>query len=1195
MDQGLTPSIAWGFAEAIRPDPATAVSQDAIATVSRRDADGTVWVAFDGATSDTPVSTVLSAVSVGERVRVSIHGGRVTIVGNSTSPGVGLGAVDDAIMPTRRVADASISLAREAKLAANSAVSDAGIAKSAAEAATRDAATAKEAAESAVQDARVAHVAADEAKTDAISARISATDAKASAERANTAANDALTQLSVVEDVAGTLSWISEHGTFTPTEDTEVVEGTVYFSHDGTDYVPVVPTGDEDPSAEGWYVLDVTESQADYVMSHLAVTASGLWVLPGGIGSAATPDLANGYKMLLANDGAYVYDGTGHLVTKMGESIELDSERPQHIGGEDAYILYYDSDDDGMPDSIVIGGERVSIGGRTLTDMFDDISQANAGVESAVEDIQSLFEALDGKADGTSLADLATSLSDYKTNNDAAWAEAHDSFVTNATLNGYVKTENYKTEIARLDNEIDLGVKKSEVWTDGEGEEAGEWAWDTAIRLTENRIQTNVSETYATKADTEQTGLLTGAVVTAADALAATPRSLTVYGSSTQDGTPTPEAPVAIQSVTGNLYRETLHAIGQMWTSTVSVTKVDYNRYIVNGTSTGTHWLWGGGNSSDSRLFVTLPAGTYTAVLGGADASKFSIATRGKINGSVTALSTSGNPNTFTIDSEIPVEVAIYTLANKTFSNSEVSIQLYEGSSADGTFVPYGSMGLKAVGKNLLDLTNGSGGTSGGVTVTPNGGGTFAVSGTATQVNMNVWLAGAYRASAPVLFTLPAGTYTVTDALLVSYTSLIGGVTTLVDNRSVTFTLDEETPITAIRCPNAVTGTTYDTTIYPQLELGSTTTAYQPYVGTVTPIDLQGHQLRSLPDGTRDELTVDSAGNVTLTQRVGSVTLGSSANIGASFVDSTTMKGNCTRVTFNGSNFPGLGMVALSSQNSACSHASYGQTGSAATPSPGVYSKLTTSGVYLTLSASLTSGSEALTWLGQNPVTFIYPLATPQTISLGTVDLPTLPSPEFTAWTVDVTDLRLEYWRTAGELAYEASSGIIGLSSTVTQQAGSITSLIESTEALSTMVRQYGRGVLVGRVGQGVGALVSADGSFDVVPVEWDGSTPTVGTPITTIGADVSRFGEAAGFHIAIETVDEGEPSEYRRLAFYDTSGDDGTSALVAYMTGGMLYVENSMVLSTMRIGDDDPTTEGEDGWEWIYQPDKNLTLKWRG
>ena len=47
-----------------------------------------------------------------------------------------------------------------------------------------------------------------------------------------------------------------------------------------------------------------------------------------------------------------------------------------------------------------------------------------------------------------------------------------------------------------------------------------------------------------------------------------------------------------------------------------------------------------------------------------------------------------------------------------------------------------------------------------------------------------------------------------------------------------------------------------------QLELGTTATDYEPpNITTTTPIDLQGHTLNSLPDGTRDELHIDGGGN----------------------------------------------------------------------------------------------------------------------------------------------------------------------------------------------------------------------------------------------------------------------------------------------------------------------------------------------
>ena len=43
-----------------------------------------------------------------------------------------------------------------------------------------------------------------------------------------------------------------------------------------------------------------------------------------------------------------------------------------------------------------------------------------------------------------------------------------------------------------------------------------------------------------------------------------------------------------------------------------------------------------------------------------------------------------------------------------------------------------------------------------------------------------------------------------------------------------------------------------------------------------------------------------------------------------------------------------------------------------------------------------------------------------------------------------------------------------------------------------TIIREYNGGVLVAKTGQTIGALVNANGSFDVVGVSWDGETPSV-------------------------------------------------------------------------------------------------------
>ena len=236
---------------------------------------------------------------------------------------------------------------------------------------------AHDAAAAAQGSADAAQSSADAAQSSADAAATSASAANASATRANTAANSALTQLSVVEDVAGTLQWISDHGAFARTTDTTVHEGTVYFAYEGGDYVPIAePTGN--PAAMGWYVLDVSQSQSDYIMSHLAVTSRGLWVLPNGFGTATDAQRAPGYKLLLASTGSYLYDGSGAEVMSYGESITMASSRPQYIGGENAYIIYYDTNDDGVPDTISIGGKVLVGGSRTLSETLSDLATASS-------------------------------------------------------------------------------------------------------------------------------------------------------------------------------------------------------------------------------------------------------------------------------------------------------------------------------------------------------------------------------------------------------------------------------------------------------------------------------------------------------------------------------------------------------------------------------------------------------------------------------------------------------------------------------------------------------------------------------------------------------------------------------------------------------------------------------------------------
>lgn len=274
---------------------------------------GTAWVHIPGGVDETPVSMTINSRE-GDTVRVRVSGGKAWLVGNDTAP-----PTDDmtAIYATH-----------------------------VAEGAQKTADTAKEGAEAAWQYADIAKGAADAANT--------------AAGQAREAADNALTNLSIVEDVAGTINWIQEHGSYTLTEDETVQQNTIYFQLINGDYVPIAqPDPDADPAEEGWYVLDITDSQSQYIMAHLAVTSAGLWVLPTSQYAevaltdenddqivnedddnisvwAIDPQNADGYKVLLSGTGMTVYNGEGAAVAVYSDTIT--------IGEASGNNVYIDSD-----------------------------------------------------------------------------------------------------------------------------------------------------------------------------------------------------------------------------------------------------------------------------------------------------------------------------------------------------------------------------------------------------------------------------------------------------------------------------------------------------------------------------------------------------------------------------------------------------------------------------------------------------------------------------------------------------------------------------------------------------------------------------------------------------------------------------------------------------------------------------------
>ena len=166
--------------------------------------------------------------------------------------------------------------------------------------------------------------------------------------------------------------------------------------------------------------------------------------------------------------------------------------------------------------------------------------------------------------------------------------------------------------------------------------------------------------------------------------------------------------------------------------------------------------------------------------------------------------------------------------------------------------------------------------TESGVTFTTNADGSLTMTGTATaNISSNVYLA----TNIPL-----KGTYTLSVGRndMPSGFSLRGLGAPNVTTSPVTYTLNGTYSVYFV----ILAGTVLNHTIYPMLNAGTTAQPYVPYGAlglavtangqtTVTPIDLQGNVLASLPDGTHDVLNVDSAGHVTITKNMDAVDLGS--------------------------------------------------------------------------------------------------------------------------------------------------------------------------------------------------------------------------------------------------------------------------------------------------------------------------------
>lgn len=315
---------------------------DTTAEVIRID-DGTAWVHIPGGVDETPVKKTINA-SVGDIVQVRVSGGRAWITGNASAPPtddttavharVIAKAAEATAIGAEETAESVEGIALSAQSSANTASSAAASAVISAQNANNAATNAQNSANAAnniLSDMQTAAAAAnttiygiyqdaEDAKSNAASALSSATAAQTAAANAGEYAARALGNLSTVQSVAETLTWITQHGTMALTSDVALDPTHVYFVLDnpsgdyvvGANHYSVVIDPDPDDLST-YYELSIDESLNNYVGTHLALDSEGLWLLPASSGTNKVL-IATGAGSTYTTAGTYIIDSGGTTV-----------------------------------------------------------------------------------------------------------------------------------------------------------------------------------------------------------------------------------------------------------------------------------------------------------------------------------------------------------------------------------------------------------------------------------------------------------------------------------------------------------------------------------------------------------------------------------------------------------------------------------------------------------------------------------------------------------------------------------------------------------------------------------------------------------------------------------------------------------------------------------------------------------------
>ena len=304
------------------------------------------------------------------------------------------------------------------------------------------------------------------------------------------------------------------------------------------------------------------------------------------------------------------------------------------------------------------------------------------------------------------------------------------------------------------------------------------------------------------------------------------------------------------------------------------------------------------------------------------------------------------------------------------------SIQIEKGTVATD-YVPYEHTEISATvtGKNLLENKTKNSGINRGITFTLNGDGSYTLNGTNDGTgNSTVFLSSSSNPT-----TLKAGTYytiPTPNGVHITGAKIGGGYLQLASSSTNQFTLNEDTQAQIyIQVPNGITTTYNNIKVYPMISTTPITqTDYEEYKSNSLVIDLQGNELCSLPNGTKDEVNITN-GEALLNKKLKKVVFDGSDDEIWTISDADGLTRFSCSIT---------GGLTASSRNQISSN--YFKF-SANTNEVGI-GFVYLSRVYLYPKSDITTVDEFKTWLSTHNTEVLYELAEPETIDLGIVEMP---------------------------------------------------------------------------------------------------------------------------------------------------------------------------------------------------------------